>query len=195
MIKINRPTSSLTHFMLNLVKSYKRLFALIALIGLLWAFINTLLPYTLKLIIDHVASFTGNKDGLLKTIQPYAFAYIAFWVALCINMRFLDWVKLKLYPNLRADVMNGMFSYLNQHSHQYFQNNFAGSLMNKISDMQNGVIDIFTTLDDLFAQTLGLSVAIIILLFIHPIFAVILMGWTLMFIAITFLGYVKSRYL
>jgi ATP-binding cassette, subfamily B, bacterial len=79
-----------------------------------------------------------------------------------------------------------MFNYLNQHSHHYFQNNFSGSLINKITDMQSGVIDIFSNLDDMYAQTLGLSVAIITLLFIHPIFAVILMGWAFAFLLITF---------
>lgn len=158
-----------------------------ALVGLLWALISTFSPYMLKLIIDQVVGFMGDKSDLYKATQPYVFGYIGLWVALCLNMRLLDWVKLKLFPNLREDVMSKMFVYLNQHSHHYFQNNLVGSLINKIADMQNGVIDIFTTLDDLYAQTLGLSVAIITLLFIHPIFAVILMGWTLAFLLITFL--------
>ena len=71
-----------------------------------------------------------------RSTQPYLFGYIALWMGLCLNMRVLDWVKLKLFPNLREDVMSQMFNYLNQHSHRYFQNNFAGSLINKITDMQ-----------------------------------------------------------
>lgn len=184
---INSQTPSLKHFLINLTKPYKGLFSIIALTGFLWAFINTFLPYTLKLIIDHVVAFAGDKSNLFKTTEPYVFGYIALWIGLCINLRLLDWVKLKLFPNLREDVMTTMFNYLNQHSHHYFQNNFAGSLINKITDMQHGVIDIFTTLDDLYAQTLGISVAVIILLFIHPIFAVILIGWTFAFLLITLL--------
>lgn len=53
--------------------------------------------------------------------------------------------------------------------------------------MQSGVIDILNTLDDLYAQTLGLCVALITLLFIHPIFSVILFGWVATFLLITFL--------
>ena len=79
-------------------------------------------------------------------------------------MRLLDWVKLKLFPSLRQDVMSKMFAYLNQHSHDYFQNNFAGSLINKIVDMQGGIVDILTILDDVYAQVLGLIIAVIILL-------------------------------
>ncbi len=182
---INNPTLSLKHFILNLIKPYKAYLSAMALIGLLWSLTSTFTPYVLKLIIDHVVGFQGNKSELLKTTQPYVFAYIALWLALCVNMRFLDWVKLKLFPQLREDVMSNMFDYLSQHSHHYFQNNFAGSLVNKIGDMQSGVIDILTTLDDLYAQTLGISVAVIVLLFTHPIFAVILMVWTLAFLSIT----------
>lgn len=178
-------TLSLRHFLINLVRPYKGLFTIIALAGLIWAFTTTFTPYVLKLIIDHVVSSSGDK--LIKTTQPYLFAYIGLWIILCINLRLLDWTKLKLFPNLREDTMSQMFSYLNQHSHHYFQNNFAGSLINKIADMQSGVVNIFTILDDLYAQTLGITVATITLLFIHPIFAVILLGWAFAFLLITFL--------
>ncbi len=157
-----------------------------ALIGLSWALTTTLTPYLLKLIIDHVATFSGNKSDLFRTLQPYLFTYIGLWIFFSINMRLLDWTKLKLFPTLRQDTMEQMFSYLNQHSHHYFQNNFAGSLINKIADMQSGVVNIFTTLDDLYAQILGITVATIALLFIHPIFSVILLAWTFTFLFITF---------
>lgn len=183
---INSATPTLKHFLISLAKPYKGLFSLIAFVGVFWAFINTFLPYTVKLIIDHVVDFSGDKAELFTTTQPYIFGYIALWVGLCLNMRLLDWVKLKLFPSIREDVITKMFSYLSQHSHYYFQNNFAGSLINKITDMQGGVINIFTTLDDLFAQTLGITVAVVILILIHPIFAVILIAWAITFLLITF---------
>lgn len=178
-----RPT--LKDFLVSLVKPYKGLVGMMALVGILWALINTLLPYTLKLIIDHVVSFHGDKSDLLKVVEPYVLAYVGLWVGLCMNMRFLDWVRLNLFPNLRKDVMTGMFDYLEKHSHHFFINNFVGSLVNKISDMQNGVIDIICNIDDIYTQSLGLAVAITTLLFVSPIFAVILLGWAVTFILVT----------
>lgn len=180
-------TLTLKYFLINLIRPYKVLFSIMALIGLLWAFTTTFTPYVLKLIIDHVISFSGNKQDLFRTIQPYFFAYIGLWIFFSINMRILDWTKLKLFPSLREDTMSQMFSYLNLHSHQYFQNNFAGSLVNKIIDMQGGIINIFTILDDLYAQTLGITVATITLLFIHPVFALVLFCWAIAFLCITFI--------
>ena len=90
---INSLTPFLKHFLINLTKPYKGLFSLIALVGLLWAFINTFLPYTLKLIIDHAVAFESDKSDLFKTTEPYVIGYIVLWIGLCLNMRLLDWVS------------------------------------------------------------------------------------------------------
>lgn len=178
---------SLAKFILVLLKPYKRYLAIFAFVALFWAITNTLQPYVLKLIIDKVAEFQGDKASAFAIIQPYIFLYIVLWIILCIDMRLLDWAKLKLFPSLRQDIISTMFAYLNQHSYQYFQNNFAGSLINKIVDMQGGIVDVLSIIDEVYAQILGLSIAMVTLLLIHPIFALILVGWVIVFLAITFL--------
>lgn len=187
----NSKHQSVTQFIFNIVKPYKGYLAIFAFVALFWAITNTLQPYILKIIIDKVAGFQGGKVSAFAAIQPYIFLYIVLWVILCLDMRLLDWAKLKLFPSLRQDAMSKMFAYLNQHSHQYFQNNFAGSLINKVVDMQGGIVDILTILDDVYAQVLGLTIAIVTLLLIHPIFAFILVAWVVVFLAITFL-FLKS---
>lgn len=182
----NNAQQSLSQFIISLLRPYKRYLAIFAFVALFWAITNTLLPYILKLIIDKAVATAGDRSAF-ALIQPYIFLYIAVWIGLCLDMRLLDWVKMKLFPNLRQDTMEKMFAYLNQHSHQYFQNNFAGSLINKISDMQGGIIEILTTLDDMYAQLLGLIIAIATLLLIHPVFAFILIAWVISFLLITFL--------
>ncbi len=178
---------SVAGFIFNVIKPYRVCVSIFVFIALFWAITNTLLPYTLKIIIDKAVAFQSDKSMVFLVIQPYIFLYIGLWISACIDMRLLDWVKLKLFPSLRQGVMTKMFSYLNQHSHHYFQSNFAGSLINKISDMQGGIVDILTILDDAFAQSLGLIIAIITLLLIHPIFAFILIAWVATFLFITVL--------
>lgn len=178
---------SVTQFIFDVIKPYKLYLSIMAFVAIFWAITNTLLPYILKIIIDKVVGFEGDRLSVFAVIQPYIFLYIAIWIGLCLDMRLLDWIKMKLFPSLRQDVMSKMFAYLNQHSHHYFQNNFAGSLINKIVDMQGGIVDIFTILDDVYAQVLGLLIAVITLLIIHPIFAFILIAWVATFLVITFL--------
>lgn len=180
---MNKTNSSLSGFFLNLVKPYKWYVIGLFLTATYWGINNTLSPYILKLIIDKVAAFSGDKIAVFNAIKPEVILYVTLWIIIAIDMRLLDWFRLKLFPCLRYDIIDYMFAYLNRHSHRFFQNNFAGSLSNKISDMTAGTISIFTTFDDALAQVVGLIIAIISMLLVHPIFALILGIW-----AITFLG-------
>lgn len=175
---------SLAHYFLGLIRPHKAWIAGSILIALYWAINNSLSPWVLKIIIDKAVNFHGDKSLALSALAPAATLYLVLWILSAVDMRLLDWVRLKFFPRLRSDVINSMFGYLNQHSHRYFQNNFAGSVTNKISDMTNGVIAIFTTIDDAFAQIAGLLIAVISMLLIHPVFALLLLAWALAFMLI-----------
>ena len=177
---------TLSGYIFNLLTRYKSLVSMFAIVGLIWAITNTLMPYMLKIIIDKAVGLDGARSTFFHVIQPYVLFYLLVWIVLCIDMRLLDWIKLKLFPSMREDVMSDNFAYLNQHSYHYFQNNFAGSLINKIVDLQGGVVDILTIIDDCYAQILGLIIAAITLLVVHPLFALILLCWVASFLSIAF---------
>lgn len=177
--------TSLTRFILDIIQPHKRWLWIMAFVGIAWALISTFLPYVLKIMIDHAVSLTQNKATLFQTLLPYFLLYVSLWILQSLNMRLLDFAKLKFFPSVRESAMMKMFTYANQHSHQFFQNNFAGSISNKINDMHGALVDILTILDDAYAQIIGISVAVIVLLYFHPIFAVILIAWVLAFLLIT----------
>ncbi|MDP3706277.1 MAG: ABC transporter ATP-binding protein [Legionellaceae bacterium] len=177
---------TLSRYIVNLLTRYKSLVAMFGIVGLVWAITNTLMPYMLKIIIDKAVGLDGVSTTFFHTVQPYVLLYLLVWIVLCLNMRLLDWIKLKLFPSLREDVMSDNFAYLNQHSYHYFQNNFAGSLVNKIVDLQGGVVDILTIIDDCYAQILALIIAAFTLLVVHPLFAFLLLCWVTSFLLIAF---------
>ena len=131
---MNKPSNSLKKFLFDVIVPYKWFVMAMCFIALYWGINNSLAPYVLKLIIDKVVAFEGDKSAVLNAVKPYVVLYIVLWIGIAIDMRFLDWVRLKLFPALRYDIMTKMFAYLGGHSHRYFQNNFAGSLSNKITD-------------------------------------------------------------
>ena len=176
---------SLKEFFLQLIKPYKWYVVGLFFLALYWGVNNALSPYVLKLIIDKVAAFEGDKSQIFTAIMPYVALYIVLWILIAVDMRFLDWVRMRLFPSLRYDVINSMFQYLNQHSHRYFQNNFAGSLANKIMDMMSGMVTIFSTLDDGFAQCIAILIAIISMLLVNPVFSLFLGLWVVAFLVIT----------
>lgn len=176
---------SLKQYFLTLLTPYKRYIIAMIFVALYWALDNSLKPFVLKIIIDKTVAFSDDKSAIFQTVLPYIILYISMWIFVACDMRFLDWIKLRFFTSLRYDVVTKMFSYLGRHSYRYFQNNFAGSLSNKISDMQSAVINILSTLDDAFAQCLGLLVAVIVMLCVHPVFALILVLWLAAFLLIT----------
>ena len=182
---MNKPEISLKKFFLQLIKPYKWYVVALFFTALYWGVNNALSPYVLKLIIDKVAAFEGDKSQIFTAIMPYVALYIVLWILIAVDMRFLDWVRMRLFPSLRYDVINSMFQYLNQHSHRYFQNNFAGSLANKIMDMMSGMVTIFSTLDDGFAQCIAIIIAIISMLLVNPVFSLFLVLWVVAFLVIT----------
>ena len=182
---MNSSEISLKKFFLQLIKPYKWYVVALFFTALYWGVNNALSPYVLKLIIDKVAAFEGDKSQIFTAIMPYVTLYIVLWILIAVDMRFLDWVRMRLFPSLRYDVINSMFKYLNQHSHRYFQNNFAGSLANKIMDMMSGMVTIFSTLDDGFAQCIAILIAIISMLLVNPVFSLFLGLWVVAFLVIT----------
>jgi ATP-binding cassette subfamily B protein len=190
---MNKTNTSLYNFFLYLLRPYKWYVISLLAVASYWGINNTLSPYVLKLIIDNVAAFEGDRKAVFYAVQPEIIIYLLLWVIIAFDMRLLDWIRLKLFPKLRYDITDLMFSYLNQHSHRYFQNNFAGSLSNKISDMTAGTIAIFTTIDDALAQFIGVFIAIISMVLVHPIFALILLLWTISFLSIAFIYFGSIR--
>ena len=177
-------TISLSKFFFTLVKPHRWYILALFFTAFYWGLNNSLSPYILKLIIDKVALFDSDKAAVFQAVKPILIIYIILWFLIAIDMRLMDWLKLRFFPSVRFDIINTMFAYLNKHSYRYFQNNFSGSLSNKISDMQSSTINIFTTVDDAFAQFVGLCIAIVTMLLIHPIFALILFIWALVFMVI-----------
>lgn len=176
---------TLLPFFWHFIKPYKWFLLGFILTGCYWSAANCMLPYVLKHIIDRVFELSDNRERVLDAVKYPALLYICLWTGMAIVMRLLDWIKLRFFPAIREDMTNSMYQYLSQHSHHYFQNNFAGTLSNKISDMTNGAVAVFTIADDAFAQMLGLLVAMVMMFIVHPVFAYIFSIWAVSFIMIS----------
>lgn len=176
---------TLKRFFIDICKPYKWYFWGLVFTGLYWGFNNAFSPYVLKLIIDKVSHFSGDKSALPAAINGLVIFYIATWCAIALNMRLMDWLKLKLFPRVRFEIVQRMFGYLIKHDHHYFQNQFAGSLSNRIFDMTSGVVSILEIFDDGLALVFGLFIAIITMSLVQPIFGLILFLWSLFFIGVT----------
>lgn len=120
-------------------------------------------PYCTKLLIDAISNFTGNRVDIYLSIAPILYFWLAVWIVMCIVWRFLDIVEVYFIPKLQANIRFKIFEYIEQHSHQYFSNEFAGGLANKISDIAAGGWDVLAFI---FRRFVPVSVSIFISIFI-----------------------------
>lgn len=174
---------TLPSFFWNFARPYKLFLFGMCFVACYWGVVNSILPYVLKLIIDCVVEFEADKTFIFDAVKYLVAIYIILWIGMASVMRLRDWISLSLFPALRKDITNAMFAYLNRHSYSYFQNNFAGSLSNKISDMTNGTIAILHIIEDAFAQSIGVLVAITTMFIVHLVFACIFLIWAISFIS------------
>jgi ATP-binding cassette subfamily B protein len=165
---------SLVRFFIQICKKPQKYIWLLVLTGLLSAATTTLLPYSLKMIIDdagHAHHSIMNDIGI----------YLFIWLISSLTLRLQDWSHFRLGPLIRQNVTQMMFKHINDQSYSFFQNHLTGNLGNKIADMQHGAMSVISTCQSIYTQILTLVIATMALCFIKPIFSLIFILWILFF--------------
>ncbi|MBI1364228.1 MAG: ATP-binding cassette domain-containing protein [Proteobacteria bacterium] len=91
-------------------------------------------------------------------------------------------------PALRARTREGLFAYLQHHSHRYFMGQFAGSLANRITEVATSVNHaLWTVMFDFWPVTVSFSVSMYLLFKAHTELAAVLAMWTMVYVAVSFL--------
>lgn len=179
-----RLPKNLLGFFIEFIKPYRTIFAGQILIQIFDSLSVSLNAYLMGKVIEQVSNF--NPD-IHKSLWSTVIATIAMIISLDqinqIALACYDYLKLKSTTNIRADIIKSMFSYVQQHSYHYFQNNYAGTLTNKISDMAKGVTTVLEQLIcPLFSEITTNIIAIISMYLVHPFFGIILAVWSLMYL-------------
>lgn len=160
-------------------------FAIFLLDSLAWPTDALLWPYILSRIVDIFIYFEGDRLAAWHALQPPIIGGICLMLFIEIISRTMGFLMGKATPKMQADIRMEMFDYVQHHSPSYFNERFAGSLANKITDM--------TTQAELIVQQLfwpilpaliACGAGTIILWFIHPTFACIFGAWIIIHLGI-----------
>jgi len=166
------------------LKHYKRWIVLSIICGLVWAVENSITPYVLKYVIDTITEYSGDRAELWSLLALPVILYGVLWMIRAGTIRVSEFASLKTYPRMKQDITVEMFDYLKQHSHQFFQDHFAGSLQSKVSDMAEGATAVVRKLEEALAQCILVLVAITTMALVHPLFAGVLALWLVSFILV-----------
>ena len=138
------------------------------------------------MIVDHVAGSSGDVSDSTTTL-----IIIYFLMTLVMTTIFRVYgyfTSIKMVPSLRANINNKSFSLLLKKSYSYYQNNFSGSLTNKVNDLSSNIPEIIEiAIIRFLVCSLALIGAVIILSKVSIIFAISLLIWSIACISGAFL--------
>ncbi len=175
-------------FLWKFMRPQKWTFASILIQDCLNCLDSLLWPFLLRWVIDIFTHYEGNRALAWESLQTPIIASIGLIVFIEINSRRMGFLMARAIPKLQADIRIAMFDHVQRHSPHYFNERFAGSLANKITDMTTQVESILQQLFWPLVSSLATTLlGAVFLWFVHPILAGILIGWVVIHLGICFL--------
>jgi ATP-binding cassette subfamily B protein len=146
---------------------------------------SLLWPFILRWVIDIFTQNEANRALAWESLQAPIILSICLIVSIEINSRSMGFLMAKAIPKLQADIRMTMFDHLQEHSPHYFNERFAGSLANKITDMTSSVESIIQQLYWPIISSIATSIlGVFFLWFVHPVLAAILILWVFIHLGI-----------
>lgn len=146
---------------------------------------SLLWPFILRWVIDIFTQNEENRNLAWESLQVPIIVSICLIIFIEINSRTMGFLMAKAIPKLQADIRMTMFDHLQKHSPHYFNERFAGSLANKITDMTTAVESIIQQLFWPIVSSIAMSFfGALFLWFIHPILSGILILWIIVHLSI-----------
>lgn len=143
-------------------------------------------PLLLKRFIDLITVHGVNASylqAMLLTLGLYAFVVFGNWVSVRLQMLAVT----RLQARVSADLYNDAFSYLVRHSHDFFINNFAGTLTRKVGRYAHAFLQIFHNVIEGILPTFLFTVGVISVLFLENAYLGLgLLAWTVFFVTLSY---------
>lgn len=141
----------------------------------------SLRPYLLKILVD-----TATLESTAYTVNSLwyvaAFFCLVQFLSPCL-WAFYDWCALQYEPRMKNYIADTLMDRVTQHDYTFFQNNFAGNLSAKLSDVARTIPDIWNIfLFNFLGSFLSICLAMYTLWTIHTYFALAIAVWALVMI-------------
>jgi ATP-binding cassette subfamily B protein len=179
---------TLVPFLWHFIKRQPWVFLITFITALVWSINEVLFPYFVKWLVNAIHDFKGNPHDIYQVVWLPLVSLMSCWVVMEISMRTQGLVLVGGFPHFRANIRMAVFDYTKQHSHEYFANNFAGSISQKLSSLPNScqlVLEI--VLFNFCSISMGFLLAVIFMWQAQSVFALVLLGWFVLHMGITVL--------
>ncbi|MBS0648235.1 MAG: ABC transporter ATP-binding protein [Verrucomicrobia bacterium] len=180
-------SATLFSFIAKFIFAQPWVFSFMLVLSFVWTLDATVLPYLLRLIIDTLTQYDADRTAAWPALKMVLLYVLVVWILVEIGFRTRGFLRARFYPKLEADIRMAMFDHIQRHSPKYFNEHFAGSLANKISDMTTQVTSLLQNIVQLFLPTAFTCILTVVLFSnVNPLFAKILAAWVVIHFATVF---------
>lgn len=141
-------------------------------------------PVAMRGLVDALAGLSGHSPAggspaWTAEVMRWFLLLGGLWIASALFNRLRELVDLHTSPALRHAVQVRLFDHLIDHSPSYFQDNFAGTLGQKVKQAGQSSIELLEILtNDIVRIVVILAIGLTLLASAQTLFAVLLVGWT-----------------
>lgn len=167
--------------MLQILKPVRwHLFGLFV-VSLFWALDLSFRPYLIKMMLDRINITAPGQ--IVHALGFLVGVYIAVSLFSSLVFRVWNLIRRNLVPRLKGNITEFMMRHMLKHSYSYYQNNFAGSLANKINDVSYGVPQIVEIVVNTFVSNLlAILVAMVVIFTVRPALCFMFFAWIVVFL-------------
>ncbi|RME17213.1 MAG: ABC transporter ATP-binding protein [Bdellovibrio sp.] len=155
---------------------------------------QTYIPFAFKEILDH-ATQTPNSINLMAHLKPDIYFFIAINIGALLFARTSGAILVFIGPSLRNLSKRKIFKYIQHHSQSFFNNQFTGSIANRINEISLAINHgLWTITFDFWPILVNFITSIYLLFTAHKFLALFLFTWTLIFCSLSFRLAQRCRY-
>jgi len=138
-----------------------------------------LVPYALADIIKGVTNAVAAHGPLIESLQQPLWLFCGLSLGEVLFGRAAGSCQITIGPLQRHRVTRELYAYLQEHSHRYLSDNFAGALAHRISETSTGVTQtVWTILFDFWPMLIVFSVSTALLSRAHAQLALFVGLWS-----------------
>src|SRR5581483_2205794 len=151
-------------------------------------------PYIVKIMLNK--AMQQCLDSVGAQLAWLMGLYLLLDFIYVVAFRFYDWIVMRFRPTIKKHIGMILMDKMMEHSHSFYQHQFAGSLTTRIGDIVVGVPDILRILID---RLLGCFLMLVFVLYnmslIHMKFAIALGLWIVIFLSISLFMIFRNQHL
>ncbi|MFA6550505.1 MAG: ABC transporter transmembrane domain-containing protein, partial [Candidatus Gracilibacteria bacterium] len=179
-------TAKTLSFFWKHVKKYKLIVSIIVLCIFIGISASMVTPFLYKNFFNIMVQ-SGDKEVLYKSLITIIFYVLGINIIEWIVWRVSGALNTYFQPKAISNILNECFEYLHGHSYSFFNDNFTGALLKRVSRMGSAFENTCDRVSwDLIPLTIRVVVTLGVLFYLHYMLGLAMLVWVGAFISIAY---------